>query len=219
MKKLAVLILTLVVPTLGACVSIPAEAPELSATLGVRISAIEQSHLTLLHRYFDMKRRDVDRFVDQVWVPPFAERLFKDPAISKTWDQIVSSGNRHDRLQFIVRLGPKLQQKINQKRLELIQPLDALERRIQQKIEAEYDQARSINNTLTSFLTSASEVAENRNRYLAMLGVKDEKMGQVIDQVDDAVTDLLGGVNLAAGAVSTTEGYLKTLRELRNSIN
>ncbi|MBT6593515.1 MAG: hypothetical protein HOO18_06120, partial [Porticoccaceae bacterium] len=49
-KKIRQLGLLTIILMMTACVSIPPEAPELSAQLGNRISAIEQSNLTLLHR-------------------------------------------------------------------------------------------------------------------------------------------------------------------------
>ena len=107
---------------------------------------------------------------------------------------------------------------INQKRLELIQPLDDLERRIEKEIRAEYSQARALNNSITSFLLSASEVAENRNRYLEMAGVTDDKVGNLIDKTDDAVSDLLKGAKDAQGKIDSAVKYLKELRHIRDSI-
>lgn len=45
------------------CASIPSEAPELSAELGNRISALEEATINLLHEYFEFKRKDVDNFI------------------------------------------------------------------------------------------------------------------------------------------------------------
>lgn len=77
--------LTLIVASLSmlACVSIPPEAPQLSTQLGNRIAAIEESNLTLLHRYFDRKKQDVDQFIQNEWVPEFANQFFSDPAIAR----------------------------------------------------------------------------------------------------------------------------------------
>jgi len=158
---------------LAGCASIPPEAPELSAELGKRISAIEDSNITLLKRFFDQKRRGVDRFIENEWVPEFANQFFSNDSISRAWDTIVRENDKKQRLLFVVKTGPKLQEKINEKRLELIQPLDQLERRIETKIRDEYTQARAMNSSITSFLLSASKVAENRNRYLEMVGVSD----------------------------------------------
>lgn len=148
----------------SACATIPSEAPVLSAELGKRISAIEESNMTLLQRFFDLKRQDVEQFIDEVWVPTLTTDILNRSAISQTWDDIVASGDKDDRQEFIIRVGSKLQKAINQKRAELIRPLDEIERHIRQRLQHEFDQARSINNTLTSFLTSASEISRTRSR-------------------------------------------------------
>lgn len=212
------LLLVMFVSLLAGCVSIPPEAPELSAELGKRISAIEDSNLMLLHRFFDQKRATVDKFVEDEWVPLFAEEFFSDSTISDAWNTIVREDNKKQRLTFIVKIGPKLQKKINEKRLELIQPLDDLERNIELKIRDEYTQARALNNSITSFLLSASKVTENRNRYLEVAGVTDAKIGKLIEQTDDTVTDLLSKTKGANEKIDGTAKYLEKIRSIRNSI-
>ena len=204
--------------TLTGCTSIPSEAPELSAELGKRISAIEDSNITLLKRFFDQKRKEVDKFIEDEWVPEFANQFFSNQTISDTWDTIVRENDKRQRLLFLVKTGPKLQEKINEKRLELIQPLDNLERRIETKIREEYTQARAMNNSITSFLLSASKVAENRNRYLETVGVTDESIGGLIDKTDDAVSGLLGQDGKVEDKVTRAEAFLGKVREIRDSI-
>jgi hypothetical protein len=201
-----------------ACVSIPPEAPELSAQLGNRISAIEQSNLTLLHRYFDRKKQDVDEFIQNEWMPEFANQFFSEPAIATVWDQVVASGSKQDRLQFILKTSPKLQQRINQKRVELIHPLEVLEQRIETKLTADYAQAKAINNSITGFLLSASKVVENRDRYLEMVGVTSDEITQFIDKTDSIVVDLLQNYQDLEGQVTKGEKYLQKINELRASI-
>lgn len=203
---------------LGGCTSIPSEAPNLSSELGIRISAIEESNITLLHRFFDQKRKTVDKFIEDEWVPEFAEQFFSNTKMAATWDTIVSENNKTDRVRFITLAGPKLQERINQKRLELIQPLDELERRIEASIRGEFMQAKAINNSITSFLLSASKVTETRNRYLEMAGIKDEKIGQLIDKTDDAVSSLLGKATNIQDKISRSEAFLSKMKEIRNSI-
>src|SRR4051812_30319222 len=108
-----------------ACARIPAEAPKLSEALGTRISALETANVTLLHRFFDLKRKEVDRFVQEEWLPQFAEAYFKAPAIEAVWQKLVAQKcdaaasdprcereMKADRLQFILRSAPKLQAQI-----------------------------------------------------------------------------------------------------------
>jgi hypothetical protein len=201
------------------CASIPPEAPEMSAELGKRIAAIQDSNLTLLHRFFDLKRDEVDRFIQNEWVPLFAKEIFSDPRMKTAWDTIVSENNAADRLKFLLTTGPRLQERINQKRVELIRPLDDIEKRIEEALRKEYIQAGAINNSITSFLVSASKIQQNRNRYLEMIGLTDKQIGNAIDKVNDAVGNLLSGARKVEENVPKAEDYLKKLREIKDSLS
>jgi hypothetical protein len=192
MRNRIFLAIGVVIFVLVGCASIPPEAPELSAQLGNRISSLESAHIRLLKAFFVEKRRKVDDFVEEVWVPLFAQELFQDPRIDAVWKQVVESRDPTDRLKFIKLVGPKLQEKINSKRIDFIQPLDELEAAIQNKLKSEYDQSRAINNTLTAFLHSASKVEQNRKRYLDMIGVTDTKVEKIVNETDKAVSALVG---------------------------
>ena len=197
---------------LGGCATIPSEAPELSAQLGTRISSLEAAHQRLLQQFFDDKRRRVDEFVQEVWVPVFAQEFFADAKVNAIWNQVVQSQDPKDRLKFITIVGPKLQEKINKKRVELIQPLDDIESTIRNKLKSEYDQTRAINNTLTAFLVTASKVEENRKRYMEMVGVTDKEVDKFVDETDQAVSDLVG-------AASRIEDRAKDAEQYRNKVN
>ena len=196
------------------CASIPPEAPELSGQLGSRITAIELAHNRLLEQFFSEKRRRVDEFVQEVWVPTFAKEFFGDPKVDEIWKEVVKSTDPNDRLRFVVLIGPKLQSQINEKRLELIKPLEELERAVKAKLKTEYDQARSINNTLTSFLSSASKVEANRKRYLEMLGISDKQIEKFVDETDEAVSELVGRGRGAQGKVKSGEEFVEKVKAI-----
>lgn len=200
------------------CASIPPEAPELSSELGKKISAIENANITLLNRFFDQKRAEVDKFIEEEWLPTFSKEFFSNRAISKAWNTIVSENDTQQRLTFIIKTAPKLQQKINEKRLELIQPLDILERKIEKGIRDEYSQAKAINNSITSFLLSVAEVSENRNRYLEKVGITDIKVGNLIDKTDEAVSNLLNKSKTAQDKTDRATKFLEKLKSLKDSI-
>ena len=214
--RLSTLLFTIIV--LVGCASIPNEAPMLSQELGIKISAIEDAHVNLLHKFFDQKRQQVDKFIEEEWVPDFAKDIFNDPKIASTWETIVRENNPSDRLKFIVFLGPKLQKKINSKRLELIQPLEAIERTIEEKLRSDYNQARSINNTLTSFLLSAAKIDENRKKYLEMVGVKDEHITKIIDQTDQVCNNLVTAAGKTKDKVAVAEAFLEKMKEIKKQL-
>lgn len=203
---------------ISGCVKIPQESADLSIELGKQISSLETTHIALVDKYFSEKRDRVDEFLVREWVPEFAAQFFANDQIKQIWDQVVRSNDPADRLQFIVTFGPKLQGKINQKRLELISPLDETERLIKQNLTSNYNQAYAINNSITSFLISASKVADNRNRYLEMLGVKDEMLAEVLDQVDTAVESLAEKAEKVASKEDKAKEYYQKLTDLKNKL-
>jgi uncharacterized protein YgfB (UPF0149 family) len=123
------------------------------------------------------------------------------------WQQVAKSQDPNDRVKFITIVGPKLQEKINLKRTELIKPLDELELTIKNKLKSEYDQTRAINNTLTAFLQSASEVEENRKRYLDMIGITDSEIDNFVNDTDQAVSKLVDAARNIGDKAKDAEKY------------
>lgn len=218
MKRVARVLVLVTALACGGCASIPAEAPELSAQLGGRISALEVAHVRAIEKFFAERRSRVDEFIQESWVTTFAREFFEDKEIDDTWKQVVASKDPNDRLQFIVIIGPKLQKKINEKRLELMKPLEELEREVKSKLKVEYDQARSINNALTAFLQSAAKVEANRNRYLEMLGITDKQVDKFIDETDEAVSQLVSKAKDASNAVDKGKAYLDKIKAITQKV-
>jgi len=214
--KLIILISALFI---SSCATIPKQAPSLSEELGIKINSLEKSHINLLHSFFNQKRELVDEFIVKEWVPAFTEEFFTNKTIKDAWEEIASSNNKEDRTKFLTMLTPKLQNKINSKRIELIKPLDDLERELEFKIRNEYNIARSINNSITGFLYSASKVDENRKRYLEMLGVTDDKIDNALSKTDNFVNQLVKQGNVTLEKEQQIESYLKQLEELNKSLN
>jgi len=203
---------------LMACVQIPSEAPSLSTELGNRLNALEQTHLTLLHRFFDDKRHEVNRYIDEVWLPKFATQFFEQRSMANAWDIIVRENDKKQRLKYIVTVSPKLQKAINDKRMSLITPLNELERALQQAISNEYQQTKAINNTLTSYLYSASDVEANRERYLDKAGISQNDISKFITKTDDVVTNLVDNANTLDEKSVVVKEYADKLKQLQNDI-
>jgi hypothetical protein len=217
-RDLPIILCTLMLPAIAGCPAVPPQASELSIEIGNRVSAIEDSHIKLLNAFFEHKRKEIDRFVEDEWVPVFAENIFADPQMAEYWKTIVSENNDQDRLKFIVSTGRRLQEQINAKRMEFIKPLDDLERRIESRIRSEYNQVRAMNTSLTGLLISASKVTETRNRYLEMLGVTDQKISNMIDRTDLVVSNLLSRKTDAQEKAAGAKEYLEQIMSLGRSI-
>lgn len=204
------LFLTLLVFSFSGCASIPKEAPLLSEQLGKEVSELESSHFRLVTSFFDLKRKNVRDYLDRVWLPLYAETFFNKPDIKEMWERVSSAGSEKDRLMFLLTTAPILQADINRQYQNSVQDLDLLERELKEALRQKYSNARSINNTLTSFLVSAAEVDQNRQRYMNMAGLTEDKIGAVIEQTEILTSKFL---QKAIDADKKVEGAEENLAE------
>ncbi|HEX6982034.1 MAG TPA: hypothetical protein VF181_04680 [Balneolaceae bacterium] len=182
---------------IAGCASIPKEAPVLSQEIGERVAVMERAHLRLVHEYFELKRKRVNRIFEQEWIPAYAKSFFSQPQVSSYWNKLVSEDDKAARLQFLTGLGPRMLKEIRDSRAEFMQPLNELETTIENNLHYNYLQILSANNTLTSFLMSSSKVAENRQRYLDMLGVEQAEIGVYIDAIDKKTQQIMEAITKA----------------------
>jgi len=166
------------------CASIPKESPELSQEIGRRIAAMRASHLKLLHKYFALKRDKVNEIFEDEWIPAYAQSFFSQDQVADYWNKLVTDDDKEERVHFLTKLGPKMLEDIQEKRAAYLKPLNQLEAQVEDSLRSDYRQILSANNTLTSYLSSSTKVAENRNRYLDMFGVERNKINSYIDQAD-----------------------------------
>ena len=109
--------------SLGGCAKIPQESVELSIALGDQIASLEQAHLALLDSFFAAKEQQIDRFMEEQWAPEFNHNFFNAPQIKSKWQEVVTSQNPVDRDNFLQWVGMVIQQKLQEKRQQLLTPL------------------------------------------------------------------------------------------------
>lgn len=198
------------------CASIPKEAPVLSEQLGQELNSLEDSHIRLVESFFELKRKNLRTFLEEKWLPVYAETFFAKPEIQQMWERVSATGADEDRLMFLLVTAPELQADINEQYQQTIEPLNQLERALKNAIQEKYRNAMSINNTLTSFLVSAAEVDENRQRYLDMAGFTEDKISAAIDQTESLTSDLL---IKALDADAKLKGAEDNIEEYKKKIN
>lgn len=210
------LFLILLSAGLISCASIPKEAPVLSEQLGKEINNLEGSHIRLVESFFELKRKNLRTYLEEKWLPQYAESFFAKPDIQEMWEQVSATGEEENRLMFLLVTAPELQVDINNQYQQTIEPLNQLERALKSALQQRYLRARSINNTLTSFLISAAEVDENRQRYLNMAGLTEDKISAAIDQTESLTSELL---IKALDANSKLKGAEDNIQDYKKKIN
>lgn len=206
---------TLIALSSVGCVTIPKAAPEISTRLGERIDAIQASHTALLRAFFNEKRKQVDRFLFEEWLPVFAGEVFKDPKTQAIWKEIASpAGKDEDRVKFLMVYGPRLQTQINEKQKELYEPLEELERTLAGKLQDEYGQAKEMNRSITNLLKSSARLSADQDRMLEKAGISRSEMDGYLNDADGAVKKLLAWKVKGEEATATFDTYKAKLNDL-----
>jgi hypothetical protein len=176
--------------TLVACATIPRAAPELSGQLTARIQETRIAHVELVRLYMDEKRAVVDRFIMTEWLPLYSETFFAIPEVLKEWERIARTNDTAERVRFIAGVGQRLQTQINQKRLELMAPLDETERAIARRLEDHYNEMLSVNTVLTGLLEAGAKSTETQQNIRRRLGAE-EKLPTYVDEANRIVNILV----------------------------
>ncbi|MBW1676081.1 MAG: hypothetical protein JRJ79_05635 [Deltaproteobacteria bacterium] len=176
----------------GGCVSIPREAVQVSAEIGTRVVESREAHVALVRQYMKEKRARINEFIAKEWIPEYAKQVFRKEAVVREWNRIVGTNDSAERLEFIIGLSERLQQRINAKRDELLAPVDELERLMVQRTNKHYDELIAASATLTTLLDSAAGVKERQQRVLAFMDA-DEKFSRYMTWADDLVGKIVSG--------------------------
>jgi len=181
-------ILLVALTLLMSCATIPKAAPDLSLQLGKQIRSMEAAHKNLLTKFFEDKRHEVDKFIQEQWIPVFAKNFFRNQGVSNTLNQVLDGRDTTGLLQFVEISGTAIQEEINSQRTKMMQPLNDLETKISTQLTADYNQAFNINTTITTFLSSAAKVEANTDKYLQILGINSNSIDGFIDKADSVVS-------------------------------
>lgn len=193
MPQVTQIALVVTVAALAGCAAVPHEAPALSAELGGRIKESRTAHEEVVRLYMNEKRAAVDRFVVSEWIPVFARNVFDRDPVRREWNAIVQSNDPVARLDFIKTLGPVLQAQINDKRSELIAPLDALERAVLRSLDEHYDEMQAMNATLTGLLASGAKASDTQQTILRGLGAE-SRLPDALQKADEVTALLTKGM-------------------------
>ncbi len=214
MKSLLYLLLLISLISLCACVSVPRESVELSKKLGLSIQETQRTHVALLKSFFDEKRDKVDLFLNEVWIPEFSNELYNIPAVQNEWDRICASGSGKEKQEFVVGMGIKIQEKINEKRAELIAPLHEAEKLLEEELLIHYNNLQVSNTILTNYLASAANVKKTQTEILNALGVNEKDYQSTLNAAYTFMGEINKNVDILDQGKEETENYLDRINAL-----
>lgn len=212
MKKIKLLLFILVLGFVG-CTSIPKEAPILSSELGKRIKDTQETNEILIRSYFTLKKSLMEEYLYKEYLPYIANDFFTDSDMEKIWLKVVSNGNKEERMEYILYLAPKLQKKINDKRTELIAPLDDLENTLLQRIKEEYNSMYLINDSLTNYLEVSYKNELTKQSLIERVGINQNKISDIIKSIDDASSDVIGSSKLLPEKIESFKNKIENIKK------
>lgn len=190
------------------CAHVPKEAVELSATVGRDIAIAHTAHQELARLLFGRIRDDLNRFIDNVYVPHQLEALVRrqhelsvsanpqdrQRSLFLAMGRLSSSSSAADRsavLEGMQVLVAAIQQDIDSKRAELLTELAAQELEVLRSIDRAYQKIHHANSIVTGHLASVVRVHDAQSDVLNLVGVERDlraEIGGRIAEVSDSIT-------------------------------
>ena len=174
--------------------------------VGRDITALKQSYDLLIKNTFDGYRAERNTYLENEWIPAFIERWIENGRLidiakgdvafdesSQTFVNPTPGREQQELLATVMMWSEAAIKLIEEKRQEVLGPLDEQEKRIRTEAAAAFDRVIQANAVVTAHLNSIRDVKEFQSTVLEQIGVKDvvdDLNKQLIDLSDDAAKGL-----------------------------
>jgi hypothetical protein len=196
------------------CVSVPREAPALSAEVTARLDALRDAHLGLLRRWADEREARARLFFEKVWIPEFMANLRAEPAFQAKWKEILAETDPARQAEGAATAGLKVQGRIDAEWTAVRDSIRVLETGIERRLREEYARARVASDAVTGLLTTAAQATATRDRALAAVGAA-PKVEEMMVRADDALEGLVEFRDRVESGRDRVKGFLATVEEWR----
>jgi hypothetical protein len=180
MLLLSILLLAACVIGFSACAQVPKESVELSATVGRDIAQVYQSHKEIAKLLYERIKKDVNRFVDNVYAPYQIKRQLKDDyndfksgnqdslfaVLNKAVDHPDDSQAQLDSLVYMEIFLEVVRGDIESFRREQLSPVIKQEQALLSAIDRSYNQIHYANSIVTGHLASIVKVHDAQEQVL-----------------------------------------------------
>ena len=232
------LILAALAATLG-CASTPKQAVELSATVGRDVASVHKSHRQLVQLLFARMRRDVNRFVDDIYTP------YQMKAVMDRQQELTTSERPEDRKISLPRalevaFGPSgtpdmrsaamtgmrllldgLRRDIEAMRRELLEPLARQETQVLTAVDTSYQQIHYANAIVTGHLASIMPVQDAQDVLLKQRDLQDtlgQQIGGTLATSAEAIGRVVEGDPRVPGQNGDVQQQAKTIQSAVQAI-
>ncbi|MGD2090431.1 MAG: hypothetical protein PVH61_29940 [Candidatus Aminicenantes bacterium] len=200
-KKILIIYLLLV--SLLGCVSVPKEVVELSYTLGQDIASVQASYKRLIRLHFDSLRKQMVTFLENRWVPCFIKNFVEKGGLA----ELVKKGSKQG-FQEIQAWALAAVEKIQQKKNELLEPINKDERNLLNLVDEAFDRIINTNTTITAHLNSIRKVKTLQDDILGKMGLKELR-----DKINQGLVSASEKANKFLEKLQRVNNFIGTIKQ------
>lgn len=201
MKTLrTVMFLMAVIILLNGCAGhVPGEVLDLSNTMGEDLKALHLSYRQLIIAHFNSLRQQIDSFIENQWLPEFIGDFIERGNLV----QMVQSPPDGQRETGVTEWVTAALGAINDKRNELMKPLDDEEKKLLEMVDSSFNLLDQANAKIHAHLKSLSKVEESTQGLFDMRDLKGLR-----EKIDTGL----------AAAAATTAGMMQKTGKTGNPV-
>lgn len=153
------------------CQNVPKESVELANTVGRDLEEIHRSHLALAELHFNQQIDRANQFIDETYRPAYIEEFAREFRLGEQVESIVDQ-DPEKLLPVLTRFVKVANERIEDKRATLVDPIRAQRDAVITEINTAYRQVQSAQAVVTGHLASIRDVREVQNEMLAGIGLE-----------------------------------------------
>jgi len=203
--KTKFILITAVMFIISSCAVVPKETVELSTILGKDLIILHDSHRNMVNLYYDQMEDDVNELIDDVYTPFIIHYVLSDELESyrkgenTIYGIIEEAGKTNGKEEANAALDEmrdflnSANKQIENKRKELLKPLQEQRSLLLKRINASYENAIYANAIITAHLKSIRKVKESQKEALSLVGLegKDEELDKILLKASKVVNESL----------------------------
>lgn len=208
------------------CAEVPEEAITLSVMVGKDLEEVRRSHYELAVRYFAASKRDINRFIDDVYGPAFvrkalAEKTYEyepgepeQPFLSILKAEIARPDG--DPLFYMDLFVAEAVSTIEATRLDMLKPVEQKEREVLRAINDAYAKLMNAHAVVTGHLASVRRVQQAQEELLEDVGLKDirEKFIENVAAFSDKVAGIVKKARKGEQTLDEIEEKIDEIKEI-----
>lgn len=212
-KFFTILFLAVLVANTG-CSTVPVAAVELSNTVGRDLEEVHRSHHALAVLHFDKIVAEVNLFVDETYRAAFITQFASEFKLSDKVKLILKE-DPEKLLPVMTRFVAIATERVEKKRKELLDPIEAQRRDVLKNIDLAHRQIQSAQAIVSGHLASVVKLHEVQNEVLAKVGLGDVRkhISTKTSEVSDAVKEIVKKGKKIDSGIATAKEKIEKFNE------